>query len=157
MYMGACIVIGWIIQCTKITVNPLFKVLWVFWYTLMKFNRNDMQKYRFKRTVYSTKYEHCVCLFFSWLFSRAHCIHVFLFIFTIQGLYSLRKCRLTGIGITIINLRRSDDRLRFIMGIPTLIRRRLLSEWIEARGCYFGTEASILIGTKPQQNTTRYE
>ena len=44
------------------------------------------------------------------------------------GLYSLRRRRLTGIGIPIINLRRSDDRLRFIMGIPILIRRRLLSE-----------------------------
>ena len=47
---------------------------------------------------------------------------------TPQGLYSLRRRRLTGIGIPIINLRRSDDRLRFIMGIPILIRRRLLSE-----------------------------
>ena len=57
-------------------------------------------------------------------------------IFTIeniyQGLYSLRRRRLTGIGIPIINLRRSDDRLRFIMGIPILIRRRLLSEYWEA-------------------------
>ena len=44
------------------------------------------------------------------------------------GPYSLRRRRLTGIGIHIINLRRSDDRLRFIMGIPILIRRRLLSE-----------------------------
>ena len=44
------------------------------------------------------------------------------------GLYSLRRRRLTGIGIPIINLRRSDDRLRFIIGIPILIRRRLLSE-----------------------------
>ena len=44
------------------------------------------------------------------------------------GLNSLRRRRLTGIGIPIINLRRSDDRLRFIMGIPILIRRRLLSE-----------------------------
>ena len=44
------------------------------------------------------------------------------------GLYSLRRCRLTGIGIPMINLRRSDDRLRFIMGIPILIRRHLLSE-----------------------------
>ena len=44
------------------------------------------------------------------------------------GLYSLRRRRLTGIGIPIINLRRSDDRLRCIMGIPILIRRRLLSE-----------------------------
>ena len=45
-----------------------------------------------------------------------------------QGLYSLKRRRLTGIGIPIINLRRSDDRLRFIMGTPILIRRRLLSE-----------------------------
>ena len=45
-----------------------------------------------------------------------------------QGLYSLRRHRLTGIGIPMINLRRSDDRLRFIMGIPIPVRRRLLSE-----------------------------
>ena len=45
-----------------------------------------------------------------------------------QGLYSLRRRRLMGIGIPMINLRRSDDRLRFIMGIPILIRRHLLSE-----------------------------
>ena len=38
----------------------------------------------------------------------------------------IRRRRLTGIGIPIINLRRSDDRLRFIMGIPILIRWRLL-------------------------------
>ena len=44
------------------------------------------------------------------------------------GLYSLRRRRLTGIGIPIINLRRSDDRLRFMMGIHILIRRRLFSE-----------------------------
>ena len=31
---------------------------------------------------------------------------------------SLKGCRLTGKGVSIINLRRSDDRLRFIMGIP---------------------------------------
>ena len=43
------------------------------------------------------------------------------------GLYSIRRL-LTGIGIPIINLRRSDDRLRFIMGIPILVRRGLLSE-----------------------------
>ena len=44
------------------------------------------------------------------------------------GLYSLRRRRLMGIGIPIINLRRSDDRLRFIMGIPILIRQHLLGE-----------------------------
>ena len=44
------------------------------------------------------------------------------------GLYSLRRRRLISIGILIINLRRSSDRLRFIMGIPIPVRRRLLSE-----------------------------
>ena len=47
---------------------------------------------------------------------------------SVQGLYSLRRCRLISIGIPIINLRRSSDRLRFIMGIPIPVRRRLLSE-----------------------------
>ena len=47
---------------------------------------------------------------------------------TILGLYSLRRRRLVSIGIPIINLRRSSDRLMFIMGIPIPIRRRLLSE-----------------------------
>ena len=44
------------------------------------------------------------------------------------GLYSLRRRRLISIGIPIINLRRSSDRFRFIMGIPIPVRRRLLSE-----------------------------
>ena len=48
--------------------------------------------------------------------------------YVVPGLYSLRRRRLTGIGIPMINLRRSDDRLRFIIGIPILIRRCLLSE-----------------------------
>ena len=42
---------------------------------------------------------------------------------TTQGLYSLRRCRLISIGIPIIKLRRSLDRLRFIMGIPIPVRR----------------------------------
>ena len=46
----------------------------------------------------------------------------------ILGLYSLRRRCLISIGIPIINLRRSSDRLRFIMGIPIPIRLRLLSE-----------------------------
>ena len=58
----------------------------------------------------------------SWHLRRCSSLKTFL------GLYSLRRRRLTGIGIPIINLRRSDDRLRFIMGIPILIRRHLLSE-----------------------------
>ena len=44
------------------------------------------------------------------------------------GLYSRRRRRLMGIGIPMINLRRSDDCLRFILGIPILIRGRLRSE-----------------------------
>ena len=43
------------------------------------------------------------------------------------GLYSQRRRRLISIGIPIINLRRSSDPLRFIMGIPMPIRRPLLS------------------------------
>ena len=49
-------------------------------------------------------------------------------VWRIQGLYSLTRRRLISIGIPIINLRRSSDRLRFIMGIPIPVRRRLLSE-----------------------------
>ena len=45
------------------------------------------------------------------------------------GLYSLRRRRLIGIGIPIINLWRSSDRLRFIMGIPISVRRPLFSEY----------------------------
>ena len=52
-----------------------------------------------------------------------------------KGLHALRRHRLIGIGIPIINLRRSPDRLRFIMGISISVR--LFSEyaslkWIEA-------------------------
>ena len=38
----------------------------------------------------------------------------------------LRRHRFINIGIPIINLRRSSDRLRFLMGIPFPVRRRLL-------------------------------
>ena len=63
------------------------------------------------------------------------------------GLYSLRRRRLTGIGIPILNLRRSDDRLRFIMGIPILIRRRLLSEQRPRYCCsYCPRGQQVLIG-----------
>ena len=40
-----------------------------------------------------------------------------------QSLYSLRRRLLMGIRMPIINLRRSDDRLRFIMGIPIQIKK----------------------------------
>ena len=39
------------------------------------------------------------------------------------GLYLLKRRRLTGTGIPIISRRRSDDRLRFIMGIIIPMRR----------------------------------
>ena len=53
---------------------------------------------------------------------KCHLKHIFKrFLCICQGLYSLRRRRLTGIWISIINLRRSDDRLRFIMGIPILL------------------------------------
>ena len=40
------------------------------------------------------------------------------------GLYSLRRRRLTGMGIPMINLRRSDHHFRFIMGIPIFSMNR---------------------------------
>ena len=46
-----------------------------------------------------------------------------------QGLYLLRGHRLIGIRIPIINLKRSSDRLRFIMGILIHVRRRLFGEY----------------------------
>ena len=39
------------------------------------------------------------------------------------GFYSLRRHRLIGIGILIINLRPSSDHLRFIIGIPIHVRQ----------------------------------
>ena len=43
-------------------------------------------------------------------------------------LYSLRKHRLIGINIPVINPKWSSDRLRFIMGIHIPVRRCLFSE-----------------------------
>ena len=45
-----------------------------------------------------------------------------------RGLYWQKKHCLIGIGIPIINLRRSSDRLRFIMETLIPIRRRLFNE-----------------------------
>ena len=42
----------------------------------------------------------------------------------LQGLHSLRRHHLIGIGIPIVNLRRSPERFSFIIGIPIPIRRR---------------------------------
>ena len=46
----------------------------------------------------------------------------------IQCLYSTSRHHIIGAGIPIINLRRSLDRLRFILGIPLPVRRRILSK-----------------------------
>ena len=75
-----------------------------------------------------------MCVFFctnkqiGLMVSNAACCLTYITGATILGLYSLRRRRLISIGIPIINLRRSSDRLRFIMGIPIPVRRRLLSE-----------------------------
>ena len=67
---------------------------------------------------------YCVCFTsLAFLYNRASCMLVMY-----QGLYSLKRRRLISLGIPIINLRRSSDRLRFIMGIPIPVRRHLLSE-----------------------------
>ena len=52
---------------------------------------------------------------------------------TALGIYSLKRRRVTGIGILIINLRQSYDRLRFTMGIPIQIKRCLLSELFDMK------------------------
>ena len=75
-----------------------------------------------------------MCVFFctnkqiGLMVSNAACCLTYITGATILGLYSLRRRRLISIGIPIINLRWSSDRLRFIMGIPIPVRRRLLSE-----------------------------
>ena len=46
----------------------------------------------------------------------------------IVGLSLLKRHSLASTGLSITNLRRSDDRLRFIMGIPIPVRRYLHSE-----------------------------
>ena len=60
------------------------------------------------------------------------------------GLYSLRRRRLISIGIPIINLRRSSDRLRFIM-IPIPIRRRLLSDWRHCNVNLYNTDVCFIV------------
>ena len=68
-----------------------------------------------------------------WSFLLYYLLGIWIFCLNpVHGLYSLRRRRLTGIWIPMINLRRSDDRLRFIMGIPILIRRRSVVDiWSE--------------------------
>ena len=58
---------------------------------------------------------------------RSTCPRVRIQIQKMQGLYSLRIRRLISIGIPIINMRRSSDHLRFIMGITIPVRRRLVN------------------------------
>ena len=97
------------------------------WYVPQFFGRKLFQLYtlrprqdgrHFAENIFSNAISQMKFIVFYWSFTVIYS----------QGLYSLRRRRLMGIGIPIINLRRSDDRLRFIMGIPLLIRRCLLSE-----------------------------
>ena len=52
----------------------------------------------------------------AWRQLRLH--GIFMEYMGIQGLYSLKRCHIMGIGIPIVNLRWSPDHLRFTMGIP---------------------------------------
>ena len=49
---------------------------------------------------------------------------------TLQGFYSLRRHHLIGMGIPIINLRRSSDRHRFIIGIPITVSALLVNRGV---------------------------
>ena len=85
----------------------------------------------------------CSCFFISkyflfWWFGAGQLLLLWMLCLQLShwplGIYSLRRRRLISIGIPIINLRRSSDRLRFIMGIPIPVRRRLLIPPLH-RGC----------------------
>ena len=73
------------------------------------------------------------------------CTYISIPINSILLLYSLKRCRLTGIGIPIINLRRSDDRLRFLMEIPIPIRW-----WVSSLWHY----SDVIMGTMASQITS---
>ena len=73
------------------------------------------------------KIRHQRTLRVHWLVFKTSINEVILKLYQL-GLYSLRRRPLISIGIPIINLRRSSDRLRFIMGIPIPVKRCLLSE-----------------------------
>ena len=49
------------------------------------------------------------------------------------GICSPRRHRFTGMGIPIINLRRSSDRLRYIMGIHIPVRKTVYLERLECK------------------------
>ena len=66
-----------------------------------------------------------------WYLTFLICSYEWRYIF--QGLYSLKKHRLIDVGIPIINLRRSTDRLRFIMGIPTIPFLHLQRPWVASQ------------------------
>ena len=68
--------------------------------------------------------------------------------------YTLRRHCFIGVGIPIINLRRSSDLLRLIMGILIPVRRRLLSE--EAQGYFTGTGAIIWLPQCHWNNPEEY-
>ena len=100
--------------------------IWCFIVFSIIMNRNPCQWLNLPNTYQRTCAEVMNYRFCNWSSScdysgLEHC-------FRILGLYSLRRRRFISIGISIINLRRSSDRLRFIMGIPIPVRRSLLSE-----------------------------
>ena len=65
------------------------------------------------------------------------------------GTISIEKCCLTSIGITMLKVRRSCDRLNFNMGIPYMGK----TVFILRRGP--GRLWVILAGNKPQQSINR--
>ena len=74
---------------------------------------------------------------------------------TYVDLYSVRRHRLIVWWIPIINLRRSSDRLIFIMRIPIPLKRRLFSEW---RPWWFETthwRRAILYSSENKYDATR--
>ena len=72
----------------------------------------------------------CMILLWSYGVSSVQRVEVYKIVTNASlGIYSLKgRRRLTGIGIPIVNLRRSGDRLRFIKGIPIPITRCLLGK-----------------------------
>ena len=67
---------------------------------------------------YLTRYMNVLLMWLQWIIQW----------FTILGIYLPKRRHLMGTEIPIINLRRSDDCVMFLMGIPTPIRQCILSQ-----------------------------
>ena len=107
-----CIAARWYISIQNLSYLPGMHV-WIHWVT----DSNCSKSARLRLSAHGQ----CACL---------RCQHLWYvgwgvqkFSVAILGLYSLRRRRRVSIGIPIINLRPSSDRLRFIMGIPIPVRR----------------------------------